>query len=426
MEILDKENQFLNQPILLPTDRNFFVFVGANNSGKSTLLRSVIKTYEKELSYLVNVNRTVLTGEGSRDKGYLDSYQNYVNRALARVDDNFVRETQPLQDFFNLKDKDRAPVIEWYNKYFPNQITEEREDPENIASPMLLKMNGFSLTKQGSGVRSTLEIFIKLLDPSIKILCIDEPELGLEPYLQKYLFKALKDKSSADKKIILATHSHHFLDLEDIENNYTCQRNADGKIFISKVDDIQPVIFRLLGNSLSSFLLPENILVLEGPSDTTFINKCLTLLCKKSFSVHNSGGSGSISYAINSITQFLTFHATSLPVYKEHIYVLADKPTSGRIIVEEWKTLLWSADRLKVLNEDAIEYFYPEHILQEIFNSNKPKQTIVSEYLRNKPNGFNDKTIPKTNLAKTVVEKLDITDLDDPENELFVFIKSLP
>lgn len=79
-----------------------------------------------------------------------------------------------------------------------------------------------------------------------------------------------------------------------------------------------------------------------------------------------------------------------------------------------------------MLNEDAIEYFYPEHILQEIFNSNKPKQTIVSEYLRNKPNGFNDKTIPKTNLAKTVVEKLDITDLDDPENELFVFIKSLP
>ena len=425
MEIKDIEKQFQNDPIVLPDDKNFFVIVGGNNSGKSTLLRTIIKNKGKDLSYLVNVNRTVLTGEGSIQKDYQTNYLNLLNSVLSKEDDNYMRATQPLQDFFNLKDKDRKPILDWYNKYFPNSIIEEREDSENTASAMLLKINGFPVIKQGSGVRATLEIFIKLFDPSIKILCVDEPELGLEPYLQKYLFSALKEKSSPDKKIILATHSHHFLDIEDVESNYTCQRDSNGKISITKANDLQPIIFRLLGNSLSSFLLPERVLVSEGPSDTIFLSRCLFLLSKKGFAVHNSGGNGSLSYAINSITQFLIFHKNELPVYKNNIFVLADKPTKDTII-RHWETLLGDKLRLKVLSQDAMEYYYPEHILQTTFNTADQKSVIISQYLKNDPNGYNNIQIPKTTLAKIISEKIVLTDLDDTTNELFSFLKSLP
>ena len=424
MQIADKEAQFHTDPIVLP-DSNFFVVVGGNNSGKSTLLRTIIKNQGKELSYLVNVNRTVLTGEGSTRKDYQNSYPSIIQRVMNQVDDNYQRATEPLQDFFNLKDKDRQPIIEWYNKYFPNPIIEEREDPENKASAMFLKINGFPITTQGSGVRATLEIFIKLFDPNIKILCIDEPELGLEPYLQKYLFSALKEKSSLDKNIILATHSHHFLDLENMDNNYICQRNSDNKIYLTKVDDFKPVIFRLLGNTLSSFLLPEKVLVLEGSSDTTFINKCLTLLLKKGFAVHNSGGNGNINYAVNSITQFLTFHKNELPVYNNNVFVLADKPIKNTV-VRQWEILLGDKTRLKVLTKDAIEHYYPEHILQDIFNTKEGREKIATEYLKNNPNGFNGKQVPKTILAKLLTEKITLADLDDTSNELFVFLKTLP
>jgi len=424
MEIQDKESQFLANPIVLPDDKNFFVIVGGNNSGKSTFLRTIIKNQGKDQSYLVNVNRTVLTGEGSTQKNYQENYLNLLNNVMNRFDDNYQRETQPLQDFFNLKDKDRKPIIDWYNKYFPNQIIEEREDSENTASAMLLKINNFSLTKQGSGVRATLEIFIKLFDPSIKLLCIDEPELGLEPYLQKYLFSALKEKSSPDKKIILATHSHHFLDFEDLDSNYTCQRDSDGKISLTKAADLKPIIFRLLGNSLSSFLLPEKILVLEGSSDNTFLTKCLSLLSKKGFGIHNSGGNGNLGYAINSITQFLTFN-DNLEVYKDSVYVIADKPTKDTII-RKWKILLGSDARLKVLAQEAIEYYYPERILQSVFNTSESRTKIVTKYLKSNPSAFNDKQVPKTGLAKLIAEKIVATDLDDTNNELFVFLKSLP
>jgi len=425
MIIEDKENQFANNQITLPEEQNFFVVVGANNSGKSTLLRSIIKTTRKENSYLVTVNRTVLTGEGSIREDYKKNFTSYTNEVLSQADDNTRPKMQPLQDFFNLKDIERKPILDWYNKYFPNRIIEEREDPENSASSMLLKVGAHSITKQGSGMRATLEIFIKLLDPSIKILCIDDPEVGLEPYLQKYLFQAIKDKASSDKKIIIATHSHHFLDIENEESNYVCFRNSEDKIDIKRPDDLKSVIFRLLGNTLSSFLLPEKTLIFEGQSDVTFLNQCLKHLDKKQYGIHNAGGNGNVNYAINSITNFLKFNEKNIPVYKDNTFVIVDDPIKDTL-VREWKKLLGSEERLLVLNKDAIEYYYPEHILQEIFSTTESKDTIVKQYLHNDPNGYHGVLLTKTKLAKQVSDKLVFNDLDDLTNELFVFLKKLP
>jgi predicted ATP-dependent endonuclease of OLD family len=421
MQIQNNQGQFETDTIDLP-DNNFFVIVGGNNSGKSTVLRSVSRTLPD--SVLVNVNRTILGGEGALDKGYQQNYNAYAQNLKNSTDDNTRPQTQTLQDFFNLKDAERTPVIEWYNKYFPNRIYEEREDPENMASSMFLKINGHSITKQGSGMRFTLEIFIKLFDPKIKVLCIDEPELGLEPYLQKYLFQAIKDKVCADKKIFLSTHSHHFLDYDDVGNNYVCKRNSEGNISIEQVDDLKPVIFRLLGNTLSSLLLPENIIVLEGVSDTTILNKCLKLLNKLNYAIHNSGGDGSISYAVGAITQFLRFNKETNSVYIKNVYVIADKAKDT--FIREWHKLLPEPERqLKILSLNGIEYFYPERILQTIFAIAESKNTIVENYLASNPNEYNNIRLTKIQLAQKVAENLTEDDLNDDTNELFVFLKTL-
>ena len=202
---------------------------------------------------------------------------------------------------------------------------------------MLLKANGHSITQQGSGMRATIEIFVKLFDPKIKVLLIDEPELGLEPYLQRFLLEALKEKAAPDKRIFIASHSHHFVDQEEIGNNYVCERNSDGKISLTQAANLKDIIFRLLGNSLSSFLLPERVLILEGPSDFTFVEKALALAGKEGYAIHGSGGIGNISYATHSISQFLHFNEDRLPVYKDNIFVLVDKPPKD-VMVKEVET----------------------------------------------------------------------------------------
>lgn len=289
---------------------------------------------------------------------------------------------------------------------------------------MFLKINGHSITKQGSGMRSTLEIFIKLFDPKIKVLCIDEPELGLEPYLQKYLFQAIKDKVSADKKIFLSTHSHHFLDYDEVGNNYVCKRNSGGKISTEQVDDLKPVIFRLLGNTLSSLLLPENIIVLEGVSDTTILNKCLKLLNKPNYAIHNSGGDGSISYAVGAITQFLRFNNATNSIYINNVYVIADQAKD--LFIREWQRLLPEPTRqLKVLPLNGIEHFYPERILQALFATTEPRNIIVQNYLAANPNEYSSVRLTKIQLAQKVAKNLTLDDLNDDNNELFVFLKTL-
>lgn len=425
MEIKDQENQFEIDPITVSDDKLFFVIVGANNSGKSTLLRSIHKT-KIATSYMVDVNRTILRGEGAIDKSYQSNYNAYIENFRNVSDDNSEKSIQSLQDFFKLDDEARKPIIEWYNKYFPNQIYEERENPSNSASPLLLKVNSNSITKQGSGMRSTLEIFIRLFDRQIEVLCIDEPELGLEPFLQKYLFQAIKDKASSNKKIFLATHSHHFLDYDEVQNNYACTRSPNGKLNITVVRDLQPVIFRLLGNTLASLLLPENVIVLEGTSDTTYLSKCLTLLNKQNYAVHNSGSDSSIKYAVNAITQFLKFNQKSLPVYRDNIFVIADKQMND-INLREWKLLLRDEKKqLKVLSKNGIEYFYPEGILKNIFNTNESKDNIVSKYLTANPNSFNGVRLTKIELAQIVASQLNSEHLMDSNNELFSFLYALP
>lgn len=45
MDIRSSENQFPAPSMTLPDEANFFVIVGGNNSGKSTFLREVVKTF---------------------------------------------------------------------------------------------------------------------------------------------------------------------------------------------------------------------------------------------------------------------------------------------------------------------------------------------------------------------------------------------
>lgn len=425
MEISSSEKQFETSPIILPDDKTFFVIVGGNNSGKSTFLREVVKSIGDN-AYRIDVNRTILKGEGSQDKNYERNFPNFIRNYKDFSDDNSEKGINTLQDFFRLKDVERVPIINWYNQYFPNHIYEEREYPDNSASPMFLKVNGYSITKQGSGMRATLEIFIKLFDPTIKVLCIDEPELGLEPFLQKYLFEAIKDKASADKKIILATHSHHFLDLEVLDNNYICERDSNDKIILSVATDLRAIIFRLLGNTLSSFLLPERVLILEGPSDSTFLLRALNFLGKNIYSIHNSRGIGNVTYAMNAITQFLRFNNQYLSVYNGKIHVIVDKP--GRdILVREWRKIVPHPDQqICILAENGIEFYYPERILQQIFATTDAKEQIIQEYLKSPDQSYRGIQKSKTELSKLVASRLCLEDLSDEGNQLFVYLNSLP
>ena len=261
-------------------------------------------------------------------------------------------------------------------------------------------------------------------DSEIKILCIDEPELALEPRLQKSLYRAIKAKST-EKKIIVATHSHHFLDRENVANNYVCSRNTDNKISLKQLttqEDLRDQVFKLLGNELGDLQLPEKILIVEGVSDVEFVKKSLNLLGKNSYIPFGAGSDSRISTAIDAVTQFIEFVTTAGSVYKDRTWVVADKQVND-VKLREWRTKLGDDDKVKELPENGIEYFYPERILQKIFKTPDTKDIIIDEFL--KGGKYNGLPYSKLELSRLVADELMANDLASPDNELFVFLGGL-
>src|SRR5690349_15672862 len=107
MTVKDEENQLESGNLELP-DNNFYIFVGANNSGKSTILRSIHKS-RFATSYMISVNRTILKGEGAINKGYQQGYISFMKDTQNAQDDNTETRLQTLQDFFGLNDSERQP-----------------------------------------------------------------------------------------------------------------------------------------------------------------------------------------------------------------------------------------------------------------------------------------------------------------------------
>ncbi len=88
--------------------------------------------------------------------------------------------------------------------------------------------------------------------------------------------------------------------------------------------------------------------------------------------------------------------------------------------------MLLGDDHVCVLPKNGIEYFYPQRILQSVFDTADSLDQIVDAYLASNPNGYNGKDISKTQLAKVIAEELTVADVDAGGNELFDFLRTLP
>ena len=81
------------------------------------------------------------------------------------------------------------------------------------------------------------------------------------------------------KQLYVATHSHIFLDRTTYSNNFVVTKDARHITArpIGSVSNLHQLQFNMLGNELESLFLPSAIVVVEGESDVTFLNKVLEL-----------------------------------------------------------------------------------------------------------------------------------------------------
>jgi len=258
-------------------------------------------------------------------------------------------------------------------------------------------------------------------------LFIDEPEIGLEPQVQRNFLRVLKtvaegSASGHKKRIEVATHSHLFVDRVTIDNNYVVTKENDGSARIRSIStepELHDLVFRLLGNSPSDLFFPKNIVIVEGPSDREYLNRILVLKGITAIAIHYAEGAENVDVALPAIDQMLRTTAY-LPLYRGRICILVDKQ-SRREVVQKWRQYLGdtSGKRVIELEKGDVEQYYPAAILGEITGlQGTEMETGLAEYLKRVKKGERSPQMGKFRggkiaLARAVAERMTEAHLPD-------------
>jgi len=344
------------------------VFVGPNNSGKSAVLQylNIYSDIRDQCDY-ISPRRFDLSNEVSialnsdQELTNLFNERKQYNPAVAELN-----APDAIRELIGLSNAARSQIIDWHNRYF-GKLSVERSDPDNEYAPPRITIDGRLATQQGSGSRSVLAVLVSLIHPNRPIILIDEPEIGIEPQVQKKLARLIKDVVAGTdglpkKRVVIATHSHLFLDRENIDNNYIVSKDIAGHAQIHQVgsqEELHSLIFHLLGNSPEDLFFPDNMLIVEGPSDQIYWRRLLELHKAGGIAVHFTDGDSKVGSAVGAIDQMLKTQAYLPPWYRERLCIIVDESVPDKTI-EEWRAFLGDdGKRVRKLTKNGIEFYYP-------------------------------------------------------------------
>lgn len=373
--VLQVRTEFKNLPIgLLLPEGELVVLTGANNSGKSAILQYLnIHSELRDRADYVSPRRFDLSNEVAMA---LNSDQELQNMWNQRKDGNTtiaeLTAPDPIRELLSLANPARTKIQDWHNRYF-GELHIERSKPDNDYAPARITIDGRLATQQGSGSRAVLSVLCSLLHPSREIVLIDEPEIGIEPLVQKKLANLIRRVSKGldnlpKKRVYIATHSHLFLDKVELGNNWVVTKGVDGKASLAQIkkpEELHNAIYRLLGNSPEDLFFPDNILIVEGPSDEMFWRRLLALTGASGVAVHYADGETNVSTALPAIEQMLKTQAY-IPWYRDRLCVAVDSsvPVSR---IEDWRKYLGdNGIRVRALQQNGIEHYYPQSILRDV------------------------------------------------------------
>jgi hypothetical protein len=431
-----------NTGLSLPI-KDLAVVFGRNNAGKSSVLTAMCQKYlyanGRPADY-IGLNRN-----------YSITEYNFANEGLPEIvslrkasrETRMDREPGMHQHFdwiheLSIAEEEvRNLTISWVKEYFEEWTLAPQQSGKHITG-YKLTANGRGPLTQGNGAKSTIPIIMQLYNPELTFLAIDEPEFGLEARMQKIIFKAIKDASQGlngfpKKRVVIATHSHLFLDKADPQSNF-CVTKVEDDIDIYQLktlQDLEQATYQLLGNTPADLFYPSNIIIVEGWTDQCFLIAVYKLMLEaervttSGISVHALGGVDNAEAGATALDQMLST-VNYTPVYRDRICVMVDSPdTEGRRkrIEEAFrKTGTQFPERLLVLDKGAIEYYYPLSAVNRAFGKKIDKagyDAAIGKFLKSAKHGkdkrgkFLDVAIQKKDLASKITDAMNASDLNE-------------
>ncbi|HYT42192.1 MAG TPA: AAA family ATPase, partial [Methylomirabilota bacterium] len=326
-------------------EKGYFSIAGLNNSGKTTVLQWLL-TQSKNSIYIPaergTVGPTLHSGILPLNQ-YVDAFKSTASGAPldtaqfghGRVSYGSTVQVAQMNSYLEcllpsmVRDNGITDSITELRDYVKRFLLGESI---NDKSDELL-IDNRPITQMGTGARSVLMIIMALIHPDYTTVLIDEPELFLEPRLQKAL-RDLFIQKGLEKRIVAATHSHLFLNRaeDQYDHNFYFDDATDTTTNLNVTTtktDLRDLTFRLLGASFDDLMLPENYLVVEGGSDYIFLSKVAQLIDSvkaTKLQIAYVQGIQNAPPSVNAIVEMIRPFYAEESVYSERVVCLIDEP----------------------------------------------------------------------------------------------------
>jgi predicted ATP-dependent endonuclease of OLD family len=327
----------------------WYIFVEASNINLPDLIKKIVK------NDILSLGLDRLRKRQQKPLTILQKFISESKHTLVNI------ETQIGANFkeFIRKNDIIKGIKDWDIQINFPKFDNLRDAISDMVTFTLYDTNKRKLDSKGSGIQRILFLsLVKYISENTKrdvIWGLDEPEVFLQPGLQKEVFKILKDLA-IKLSIILTTHSHHFIDLNEINNcflltadyeikNYVRRPNEEYFKVDTKIDQkagLEKIIAirEQMGiNTNDSWeVLPYNLLV-EGQDDKDYIQTLCQLFNIQRPNIFIANG-------VDKYPGYLSFleHFCTDLTYKPIINCIFDHDNAGKnkyseIKIEKYKNI---------------------------------------------------------------------------------------
>jgi hypothetical protein len=394
----------------------YTALVGPNNAGKSALLQLVFRSLHDDTSQFGPARICLIPP----DRQYIDTSTETGGRTLATWNSEMLAQMreQPLP-FAGAIGPSRSELM----KLLLHSNLIEQVQKMNGLLPRFglatLDVGGggaalfreIAVHAQGSGLRALLPVLAAVTNDDIAAILIDEPELSLEPRLQKALRDLLVETAEAKRVVMVATHSHLMLNRQLPESTQIVTRVEDMTSVetVDSAEGLYDLTFDLLGSSTEDLFFPRNYIIVEGASDQVIVQRVLDLLGQpaSSIKVLSAQGIDEVRARASSVVRALVPLVVNDSPYAKRVVALIDEPReTEKASVERLAADL--GERLFTLNAPSIEEYIPEEIYAR---AGRTREEDLAELERLSGNRQARNELKKE-ISNAIAQNLAVEDLD--------------
>lgn len=176
------------------------------------------------------------------------------------------------------EDKKKFEQINHFLQLVTDNRTAQIEIPHD-RSTITIHIDGKTLPieSMGSGIHEVVILAAAATVSDDKVICMEEPELHLNPILQKKL--ALYLSENTNNQYFISTHSAALMDTPGAEIYHINLHEGRSRVCRVTSDKQRSAVCEDLGYSPSDLLQSNCVIWVEGPSDRIYINHWISGVC---------------------------------------------------------------------------------------------------------------------------------------------------